>query len=261
MARPEAVGIDIEERLLGYARALVADHGLRCRLEVADVLATGAEQRLGHFDIITCNDVIEHVKDPALALERLVALLADGGLLLMEIPNRHWAAHLGSDGHYQQFGLSALPKRLADRYHALAMPGPPHDVTYKSQAFYFDTLRRLGATPRLLNGHTADLDWAMEEMAGHFARTEERGRGWDPPLPDEIKREARRRVARLADVFRRQRARYHALKSSDPARATELWMRLYHQFGLDFWIVLIERNGPATATAARRSGWRTAARA
>ena len=47
---------------------------------------------LGTFDVIVCADVLEHLTDPAAALERLKGILAPGGRILASIPN---VAHYG----------------------------------------------------------------------------------------------------------------------------------------------------------------------
>lgn len=44
-------------------------------------------EKLGAFDVVLCGDVIEHLLDPAAALQRLKASLAPGGRLLVSIPN------------------------------------------------------------------------------------------------------------------------------------------------------------------------------
>ena len=47
---------------------------------------------LGTFDVIVCADVLEHLTDPAGALQKLKGILAPGGRILASIPN---VAHYG----------------------------------------------------------------------------------------------------------------------------------------------------------------------
>lgn len=42
----------------------------------------------GHYDLIVCFDVLEHLRRPHLALSHMVKGLADGGLLVIGCPNR-----------------------------------------------------------------------------------------------------------------------------------------------------------------------------
>jgi len=44
-----------------------------------------------YFDIIVCNDVIEHMEDPADFVEYVTRILRPGGIMILSIPNvRHW---------------------------------------------------------------------------------------------------------------------------------------------------------------------------
>ncbi len=47
------------------------------------------------FDIVTCLDVIEHVKDPELVLTEIRRVLKDGGNLIVSTPNIRFTDHLG----------------------------------------------------------------------------------------------------------------------------------------------------------------------
>jgi SAM-dependent methyltransferase len=50
----------------------------------------------GRFDVVVCADVLEHLREPAAALRRLVPLLAEGGWLVASIPNAaHWSMRAG----------------------------------------------------------------------------------------------------------------------------------------------------------------------
>lgn len=81
------------------------------------------------FDVVTLWDVIEHVPDPRLVLQRVRPLLAPGGLLLIKTPNidglyprlSYWVAHrLGfwghpePPGHLYQFSVTTLARMVRD---------------------------------------------------------------------------------------------------------------------------------------------------
>jgi SAM-dependent methyltransferase len=66
----------------------------------------------GRIDIITCNDVIEHVQDTSALLQSIRRLLAPTGLAYFEIPNGRYARAVLSDGHYfaeAGFSVECLP--------------------------------------------------------------------------------------------------------------------------------------------------------
>jgi 2-polyprenyl-3-methyl-5-hydroxy-6-metoxy-1,4-benzoquinol methylase len=77
--------------------AEVAEHA-KSRLDkvfVGDALAIFPDLPSGKFDLITCNDVLEHMPQPDQVLRNAVRLLAPGGRVLMSLPNiRYWDAFL-----------------------------------------------------------------------------------------------------------------------------------------------------------------------
>jgi 2-polyprenyl-3-methyl-5-hydroxy-6-metoxy-1,4-benzoquinol methylase len=108
----EVVGVEIDEALARLATLNLRDLGGDVRQ--GDILATPAGT-LGTFDLIACNDVIEHVASAAALVRTVSNLLAPGGIAYFEIPNRDAIAHVTSDGHFQQFGLTLLPRDVAAR--------------------------------------------------------------------------------------------------------------------------------------------------
>ncbi|MES9924824.1 MAG: glycosyltransferase [Candidatus Thiodiazotropha endolucinida] len=77
------VGVEIDRRMANRAKA-VCD-----RVIVGDVQSRGWLKGLGDelFDIITCADILEHLRDPIALLKKLPDLLSDGGILLVSLPN------------------------------------------------------------------------------------------------------------------------------------------------------------------------------
>lgn len=111
------VGIEIDQDRIALSRANAADGRLGDCVHSLDILAPDAADRLGRFDLITCIDVIEHVLDVPLALRRLADLLAPGGLLCLEIPNKDSVGFVTSDGHFNLFGITQLSRPDAIEYH------------------------------------------------------------------------------------------------------------------------------------------------
>ena len=124
-------GFDIEPTLLALGAQNFADVGQAFPTRLADV--TRGEDVAPFreaFDVVTCNDVIEHVRDPAVAVGHIASMLAPGGLAYFEIPNRDAAAFVLSDGHYQLFGITQLDYDAARRYFAAHSPGVPYGVEH-----------------------------------------------------------------------------------------------------------------------------------
>jgi 2-polyprenyl-3-methyl-5-hydroxy-6-metoxy-1,4-benzoquinol methylase len=107
------VGVEIEPEFASLARENLS--GGPGEVVQADILACDPTA-LGAFDVVACNDVIEHVADARSLVDRVRALLAPGGIAYFEIPNPDAIAFVARDGHFQQFGLTLLPRPLAERY-------------------------------------------------------------------------------------------------------------------------------------------------
>ena len=75
-------GVDASAELVAVAR----EHARASGLEI-DYRAGELAEFDGHFDLITCMEVIEHVADPQAFISILADRLSDGGLLLLSTPN------------------------------------------------------------------------------------------------------------------------------------------------------------------------------
>jgi GT2 family glycosyltransferase/2-polyprenyl-3-methyl-5-hydroxy-6-metoxy-1,4-benzoquinol methylase/glycosyltransferase involved in cell wall biosynthesis len=81
------------------------------RIEVADLNVTGLETLFGgrRYDAIICADVLEHLPRPTAVLDACRTLLADGGRLLLSIPNVAYsglvAELLAGEFRYRSEGL------------------------------------------------------------------------------------------------------------------------------------------------------------
>jgi ubiquinone/menaquinone biosynthesis C-methylase UbiE len=88
----EAVGIDLEEHKLAFARTQAG----RLTLDrTSFVCYDGSRVPFpdAHFRLILCVDVLEHVPDPAFAMKELARLLEPGGWLLLAFGPPWYHAH------------------------------------------------------------------------------------------------------------------------------------------------------------------------
>jgi SAM-dependent methyltransferase len=139
----EVVGIEYAEGLVTLARANIAD--LPAAQVVSQDFLTGDFSGLGVFDLITCNDVIEHVDDPQLAMQKMAALTNPEGCICFEVPNKDAIPFVKSDGHFLIFGITQLPKDEAAEYHAAQ--------TGAEKSFYLHEM-----------GEMYELDWYLERL-------------------------------------------------------------------------------------------------
>lgn len=90
--KAQVIGVDVEAPALALARFL---NGKIERCSFVESPLEAYAPREG-FDLIQCREVLEHVFDPARAVERLVSLLRPGGVIYVEAPNYlfPWEPHV-----------------------------------------------------------------------------------------------------------------------------------------------------------------------
>lgn len=113
----EVCGVEVDEQRIGFAKINCEDYQIRAGVFSLSILEDHIEDRLGTFDVITCMDVIEHVLDVPKAIQNMANLLRPGGVLALEIPNKDSLFFVASDGHFNLFGITLLPRREAIEYH------------------------------------------------------------------------------------------------------------------------------------------------
>lgn len=118
--------------------------------------------RFGRFDLVVCSEVLEHLADDALALERLERLLAPGGCLIVTVPGgkmSHFDVAIGHRRHYRKDALEALVRRGGFEVLRVMAWGFPFQNVYRSAvriasraAIPGRGAERRGAASRVLGG-------------------------------------------------------------------------------------------------------------
>lgn len=147
----EPMGFDIDPLLLALGEHNFRDAGRRFPTYLADITKADDVRRfIASFDVITCNDVIEHVTDPAIAISHVAAMLRPGGLAYFEIPNKDEVNFVLADGHYQLFGITQLDRDRAYRYYEAHAPGIRYGVEHYLQLYeYRELFERSGLSMEL----------------------------------------------------------------------------------------------------------------
>lgn len=107
---PNVIGIDNDQKSVEVARRELKKLGINKKILQYDgkILPFPENQ----FDIVTANDVYEHVKDPRLMLSEIYRVLKPDGILFIHNPNKLWPI----ETHYKLPLLSYLPRSLANFY-------------------------------------------------------------------------------------------------------------------------------------------------
>lgn len=89
----EVTGIDLSEKALSVARLHLFESGHKVdyRHQSAEALA---DELPGHFDVVTCMEMLEHVPDPAAVVAALATLVRPGGHVFVSTINRNPRAWL-----------------------------------------------------------------------------------------------------------------------------------------------------------------------
>jgi 2-polyprenyl-3-methyl-5-hydroxy-6-metoxy-1,4-benzoquinol methylase len=143
MGFKEVIGIELHPGLANLARANI-DGLPGAQVWVDDFLKRDFATLHG-FDLITCNDVIEHVQDPRAAIQKMSSLLNEGGCVSFEVPNKDAIQFVKSDGHFVMFGITQLAREDAAEYYSA------HTGAEKS--VYFSEM-----------GEMYELDWYLNEL-------------------------------------------------------------------------------------------------
>ncbi|MEA2604924.1 MAG: hypothetical protein QOF89_5916 [Acidobacteriota bacterium] len=246
----EVAGIDMDERLLDIARPFLAATGIHHRLEKGDVSDPSVLAPLGRFDLITCNDVIEHVDNVPRLVATLAAAVAEGGCLYIAAPNRMCPEFIRQDPHFQELGIVLLPRASARRYETTKSGWPHYDVgEYFELDFHLSLLERQGLEVQIINmpgtpgvpGGRARSQVA--DLESQFREIEARAAAWsEPKVPDDLNAELRLAVSAAVKGFLDRRVRLTALEEiGDEAGAEAEAAGMVRDYAIPVWHIVARR--------------------
>ena len=140
----DVTGVDVDATLLEAAKIRARCH---CA-NTARFIVSKAESLpfpSASFDVVTFVDVIEHVENADAALAEMARVLAPGGVLFLQGPNRFSPRWFLRDPHYQMTGISVLPPAIGRWYVTRVRNRPRYDVgVFPVGARVVRRLQRLG---------------------------------------------------------------------------------------------------------------------
>lgn len=107
-------GIEIDPRLAELAKINLKNESFEFEIHVGDIFSD--DIKLNGFDLITVNDVLEHLADPITSFNKLASMLNPGGVLAIYAPNGQSIFNATADPHNRVFGSSSMPGILAKTY-------------------------------------------------------------------------------------------------------------------------------------------------
>jgi 2-polyprenyl-3-methyl-5-hydroxy-6-metoxy-1,4-benzoquinol methylase len=123
----ESVGVEISTQFFRLGRTNIEESAPGSSILCADFLELDLEA-IGTFDIVSCTDVIEHVAEPKRLIERIAAVMRDGALAVLRIPNRQALQNVLADIHHLRFGIQLLQHHEVKAAHAVDFPDHPYTI-------------------------------------------------------------------------------------------------------------------------------------
>lgn len=200
----KATGMEIDAARSRVGKQRLGDLGLEVDWLEGDICDVEFTRRLGTFDVIVGQDLLEHVLDPSQAIANLCALLRKPGLLFLQFPNKYSPEFILADHHYGLFGVSLLSRPQAIEYWRLAYAQgypKPYTVGYlRAEKYYRRAFARGGVTLEPIEhylgvGHFVSFAPKMSSLAERLRQD------IYPGLRPELQRRIRNRATKVARLL------------------------------------------------------------
>ena len=195
------IEIDPERTRMGHQR--LAELGLEVPYLEGDICEKSIVQKLGQFDVVVCQDVLEHVLDPTAVIASLCAMMKPSGVIYIQVPNKYGIDQLMQDHHYALTGITALSRPQAIEYFTLATgEGTEHyGVGYeRGEKYYLSAFARNGVqlNPVDRYTHVDHVLWYSPAVSAMCTRLEKE---IYPGLRPELQRKIRHRMMKVAQLY------------------------------------------------------------
>jgi SAM-dependent methyltransferase len=233
----KVVGIEIDAERARVGRKRLADLGIQADYRVDDICSAGVKERIGTFDIIVVQDVLEHVMDPGKTISALSALLRRGGVIYVVVGNKYSPDQLMADHHYAQAGMTILARPQAIEYFRVATGSPAdhYGVGYwRTEAYYRRMFSRSGVQLDHIGsfGTIHHVLWYAKCIVDVCKRAEKE---IHPKLPQVLQERIRRRMMVVARYF--SHISDIIMKSApDPKLQAALCDRLIKKICMPTWV-------------------------
>lgn len=167
----DVTGLEIDPSVAGMGAVNLNSLGGSCEIVVGDFLSNEVLNRPSYFDVICCNDVIEHVADPRECLKKIFNLLTPGGIAYIETVNKRSILNNIRDIHFGLFGINLLRHHSASAaYRQLTGWGEYQVSDYYYSEWYVSNANALGAKVSIppSNDTFPSFHEAMREFTNKF---------------------------------------------------------------------------------------------
>jgi 2-polyprenyl-3-methyl-5-hydroxy-6-metoxy-1,4-benzoquinol methylase len=235
----EVIGIELHQGLANLAKANI--DGLQGAQVWVDDFLERDFSALHGFDLITCNDVIEHVRDPKLAIQKMSGLLNEGGSMCFEVPNKDAIQFVKADGHFLIFGITQLSREDAAEYYS-AHTGAQKSVYFSEMGemyeldWYLNELRKNGLSAVLADTHSIgsleDVPHLMEELKQAYTH-------WQIERMPRLDTGLSQRIASSVEKYIENLEREYANLAAESSK-----IQFKHSYLQTFWTIIATRGQP-----------------
>lgn len=247
------VGVENDAHTLAFARKNLEDFpGLPVTLLPRDIFTSMDQGELGRFDLIICDNVIEHVVFPERLILALASLLAPEGLAYVTVPNAFSANQVLSDCHYGLFGITLLDPYDGATYLRQKMAVPEYGVTdYFGWDYYQGKFEKYGFGISTLHPapSLSEMSAALEDRLQQLEARLVPLRA-DPDIPEGLRQKIEARIQQYVVIARADLA--HAREIDDPRRRAEFEALLVRDYWTELWYVVLHRPAPGAEPRASR---------
>lgn len=238
-AGAEAVGIELSDYQRELAALNLADHpGLNATFHCVDATDRNEVTLLGRFDLITCDNVIEHVDSTTKLLSNIAHLLSQEGYAYLTVPNGFSVGQVLEDCHYKLLGITLLDRWDAQAYFNQTGHADAYGVgDYYPYETYLTFFERFGLR------FTSLLPIDTSEPAIHSLTRRVHGLlGAAASLSgdDRLTRKIRDSILRYVSEF--QAHFTHWSTETDPERRERCARAIQNTYGVELWYFVLQRQ-------------------
>ncbi|WP_114214222.1 class I SAM-dependent methyltransferase [Ochrobactrum sp. 3-3] len=154
------LGVEIDPTVAKLADLNLSSTGSKLSIKVGDILTDDTNLINGtRFDLITCNDVIEHVADPFHCLQKIYEYLKPGGVAYVETVNKRSAINVAKDIHFGHFGITLLDHHSASAAYKQVSGWHEYQVSdFFVLEWYLSKAKQLGGDVDVVGGNSSDYN-------------------------------------------------------------------------------------------------------
>jgi len=196
-------GIEVDQERLDWAALRVTGLDYSAKLLRLDICDQSTLARLGLFDVILAQDVLEHVLDPVAAIRNISALLRPGGIVYVQVGNKFSPDQLLADHHYKLPGITMLSRAQAIEYWQIRCGRDPSEYGvgyWREEKFYRHVFSRAGVKLHRADHFSSpdEILWYAEAISQVCKLLE--GSPW-PDLRPALARRMHRRMRKLVELY------------------------------------------------------------